>query len=161
MSIEKKVRLTLIEEHSLVHLEEGAIGKVWKSISDQHGLVRVNSAKTAKENTFQYLFNPFVDGPLKHLNASIKSGILNLLIKIFTTEKPSTVKELNKRLEEVGKGSGPYARQSMLLAEELRRKPELYRQLIDEHFIQWFLNPLVPGPIDKKRYERQVGLRKD
>ena len=136
-------------EDILQTIEEGAIGKVWKNLADQHGLVRANANKNSKESFFQYLLNPFVDGPLKHLNATIKQGLLNLLVKLFSDEKVTTIGDLNKKLEEISKGSGPYARQSTLLAEELRRRPELHRQLIDEHFIQWLINPLVPGPLNR------------
>ena len=137
-------------------IEEGAIGKVWKSLADQHGLVRANANKNSKENFFQYLVNPFVDGPLKQLNATIKQSLLNTLIKIFSDEKVTTVKELEVKLESLSKGSGPYARQSTLLAEELRKKPELHRQLIDEHFIQWLINPLVPGPLDQIKLKKML-----
>ena len=140
-------------------IEEGAIGKVWKSLADQHGLVRANASKNSKESFFQYLLNPFVDGPLKHLNATIKQGLLNLLVKLFSDEKVTTIGDLNKKLEEISKGSGPYARQSTLLAEELRRRPELHRQLIDEHFIQWLINPLVPGPLDQSRLKKMFNKK--
>ena len=141
-------------------IEEGAIGKVWKSLADQHGLVRANASKNSKENFFQYLLNPFIDGPLKQLNATIKQGLLNLLIKLFSDEKVTTIGDLNKKLEEISKGSGPYARQSTLLAEELRKKPELHRQLIDEHFIQWLINPLVPGPLDQMKLKKMLKEQK-
>ena len=74
-------------EDVLQGIEEGAIGKVWKNLADQHGLVRANANKNSKESFFQYLLNPFVDGPLKHLNATIKQGLLNLLVKLFSDEK--------------------------------------------------------------------------
>lgn len=135
-------------------IEEGAVGKVWKNLADQHGLERVNASKTRKENLFQYLLNPFIDGPLKQLNATIKQGLLNLLIKLFSDEKVTTIKELEAKLETIAKGSGPYARQSVILAEELRKRPELHRQLIDEHFIQWLINPLVPGPLDQSHLKK-------
>ena len=137
-------------------IEEGAVGKVWKSLADQHGLVRSNANKNSKENFFQYLVNPFVDGPLKQLNATIKQSLLNALIKIFSDEKVTTVKELEAKLESLSKGSGTYARQSVILAEELRKRPELHRQLIDEHFIQWLINPLVPGPLDQNRLKKML-----
>lgn len=141
-------------------IEEGAVGKVWKNLADQHGLERVNASKNSKENFFQYLTNPFVDGPLKQLNATIKQSLLNTLIKIFSDEKVTTIKELEAKLESLSKGSGPYARQSALLAEELRRKPELHRQLIDEHFIQWLINPLVPGPLDQMKLKKMLKEQK-
>ena len=141
-------------------IEEGAIGKVWKNLADQHGLVRANANKNSKESFFQYLLNPFVDGPLKHLNATIKQGLLNILVKLFSDEKVTTIGDLNKKLEEISKGSGPYARQSTLLAEELRKRPELHRQLIDEHFIQWLINPLVPGPLDQMKLKKMLKEQK-
>ena len=141
-------------------IEEGAVGKVWKNLADQHGLERVNASKTGKENLFQYLLNPFIDGPLKHLNATIKQGLLNLLIKLFSDEKVTTIKELEAKLETIAKGSGPYARQSVILAEELRKRPELHRQLIDEHFIQWLINPLVPGPLDQIKLKKMLKEQK-
>ena len=143
-------------EDVLQTIEEGAIGKVWKNLADQHGLVRANANKNSKESFFQYLLNPFVDGPLKHLNATIKQGLLNLLVKLFSDEKVTTIGDLNKKLEEISKGSGHYARQSALLAEELRRRPELHRQLINEHFIQWLINPLVPGPLDQMKLKKML-----
>ena len=155
----------ILEGHSYEEIikniiEEGAIGKVWKNIADQHGLERVNASKTRKENLFQYLTNPFVDGPLKHLNATIKQSLLNLLIKLFSDEKVTTIKELEAKLETIAKGSGPYARQSVILAEELRKRPELHRQLIDEHFIQWLINPLVPGPLDQIKLKKMLKEQK-
>ena len=30
-------------------IEEGAVGKVWKNLADQHGLERVNASKTRKK----------------------------------------------------------------------------------------------------------------
>ena len=146
-------------EDVLQTIEEGALVKVWKNLADHYGLVRVNANKNSKESFFQYLLNPFVDGPLKHLNATIKQGLLNILIKLFSDEKISTIGDLNKKLEEISKGSGPYARQSTLLAEELRRRPELHRQLIDEHFIQWLINPLVPGPLDQRRLKKMLNKK--
>ena len=154
------IKKIIQEGHSygdvLQAIEEGAIGKVWKNLADQHGLVRANANKNSKENFFQYLLNPFIDGPLKHLNATIKQGLLNLLIKLFSDEKVTTIKELEAKLETIAKGSGSYARQSVILAEELRKRPELHRQLIDEHFIQWLINPLVPGPLDQRRLKKML-----
>ena len=141
-------------------IEEGAVGKVWKNLADQHGLERVNASKTRKENLFQYLTNPFVDGPLKHMTATIKQSFLNALIAIFSDEKVTTIKELEAKLETIAKGSGPYARQSVILAEELRKRPELHRQLIDEHFIQWLINPLVPGPLDQMKLKKMLKEQK-
>ena len=141
-------------------IEEGAIGKVWKNLGDQHGLVRANASKNSKENLFQYLTNPFVDGPLKHMTATIKQSFLNALIAIFSDEKVTTIKELEAKLETIAKGSGPYARQSVILAEELRKRPELHRQLIDEHFIQWLINPLVPGPLDQMKLKKMLKEQK-
>ena len=99
------IKRMILEGHSyedvLQTIEEGAIGKVWKSLADQHGLVRANASKNSKESFFQYLLNPFVDGPLKHLNATIKQGLLNILIKLFSDEKVTTIEDLNKKLEEI------------------------------------------------------------
>ena len=160
LNIKRMIQEGYSYEDILQTIEEGAIGKVWKSLADQHGLVRANANKNSKESFFQYLLNPFVDGPLKHLNATIKQGLLNILIKLFSDEKISTIGDLNKKLEEISKGSGPYARQSTLLAEELRRRPELHRQLIDEHFIQWLINPLVPGPLDQMKLKKMLKEQK-
>ena len=130
-------------------IEEGAIGKVWKNLADHYGLVRVNANKNSKENFSRYLLHPMVDGPLTQLNATVRQSILNLLLKIFSDEKISTIGELTKKLEKISKGSDYISRQFAIIVEDLKGNPELHKQLIDEHFIQWLINPLVPGPLNR------------
>jgi hypothetical protein len=43
-----------------------------------------------------------------------------------------------------------------LLVEDLKVMPEINKKIMDEHFIQWLLNPLVPGPIGYFKHKKAL-----
>ena len=134
---------------------EGAIGKVWKEYADNHELHAQNAKQNWKDSKFSYLVNPFVDGPLAHLSNTIKSGFYKVLLKIFMTgEQVSSVADIEKKVKAMG--PTPFSRQMQLLVEDLKVMPEINKKIMDEHFIQWLLNPLVPGPIGYFKHKKAL-----
>ena len=136
-------------------IEEGAIGKVWKAYADNHEMKAQNAKLNWKENKFQYLLNPYVSGPLSHLSNSVKSGFYKFLTKIFFTgEKVESIADLEKRVKSFG--STPFSREMQILIEDMKKMPEINKNIMDEHFIQWLLNPLVPGPIGYFKHKKDI-----
>ena len=146
-------------EDVLQTIEEGAIGKYWSSKAEISELKSQNAKLNWKENGLQYLINPFVDGPIKQLTNKIESLFYQALMKIFFTgEKISSISDFEKKVKEMG--STPFSRQMQILVDEMKRMPEINKKIKDEHFIQWLINPLVPGPNEYFKMKKELQNKK-
>ena len=136
-------------------LTEGSLGKIFKHQADNHGLRLAAARLNFKENKFQYFTNPFVEGPMDHLSASVKRDLTNLLVKIFGTgEKIESIEDLEKKVKALG--HTPYERNLQVVIAELKNQKDMEQAIRDEHFIQWLINPLVPGPISSFRRGQEM-----
>ena len=154
-----EIKKALLEGHQPEVIVEGAIGKFWKAKADNAEMKALNAKLNYKDNLGQYLLNPFVDGPLKQLGNKLTSLIYQALMKVFFTgEKITSIEILEKKVKALG--NTPFSRQMGILVEEIKLMPEINKKIKDEHFIQWLINPLVPGPKDYFKYKKQLESNK-
>ena len=136
-------------------ITEGSLGKIFKNQADNHGMRLAAAKVNFKDNAFQYFTNPFVEGPFTHLDASVRRGLVNVLVKLFGTgEKIESIEDLEKKVRALG--NTPYERNLQLVLAQLKSQKDIEQAIRDEHFIQWLINPLVPGPISSFRRGQEM-----
>jgi len=142
-------RQLIIQEARQLVLEDGAWDKSTRSLIAKQKAELDTMAHNRRENTGNYLFNPFVKGPVReglgHITHAITKGVYDM---VRDDDSPSSdkIKSYAKVNKNIKGQAWNKDMDTEIAANEARSKA--IDKMKKEHPIQYYLNPFVSGPLN-------------
>jgi len=131
-------------------LESGAWDRHAHTKINAFSKVNMGNRMNFKQHPFQYILNPFVAGPLRHLGTEAYVAIMSMMYTLIKSGKSESIKSASDFKTEVNKIHGAWDRYKSTMFDFLDSNEKNLNKMKGENFFQYMLNPFVDGPITEK-----------